>query len=217
MNIVATNSEVRKLLTDFGLIGRDLLSKAASKAAENIAPSPDRLANVDRPGPQDQFVTNGGRTTGTEETPVLEARIPGTDHVVSHHPDQPEPQITTNGETRGASQAVGEGQNVLDNAASSAQDEARAHAEDVQRWGFFFIDIILAAKRAYRTVDDDSVDPEVKKQSLMSKMKGLAVSSQRFLHTFFSLQEYHREDSGIVFLKNTRIVPTSTTAEPRRS
>lgn len=137
MNIVATNSEVRKLLTDFGLIGRDLLSKAASKAAENIAPSPDRLANVDRPGPQDQFVTNGGRTTGTEETPVLEARIPGTDHVVSHHPDQPEPQITTNGETRGASQAVGEGQNVLDNAASSAQDEARAHAEDVQRWGFF--------------------------------------------------------------------------------
>lgn len=132
MNIVATNSEVRKLLTDFGLIGRDLLSKAASKAAENIAPSQDRLAVVDQPGPQDQFITSGGRKVGTDETPVLEARIPGTDHVASHHPDQAEPQITTDGQTRGASQALGEGQDRLAGASSAIKEEARQQTEDVQ-------------------------------------------------------------------------------------
>jgi hypothetical protein len=125
LNIVATNSEVRKLLSDFGLIGRDLLSKAAAKAAEGIAPPHDQLANVDNAGPQDEFTTAGGRKTGTDETPVLEARVPGTDHVISHHPDQPEPTVETNGHVQGASQAVDEGQDRL-------QNSAGAHANDVQ-------------------------------------------------------------------------------------
>jgi hypothetical protein len=35
---------------------------------------------VDRAAPADQFHTEGGRTIGPNEgTPVLEARIPGTD------------------------------------------------------------------------------------------------------------------------------------------
>jgi hypothetical protein len=43
LSLVATNSEARKLLSDFSLIGRDLLSKGASKAAEGLAPDQERL------------------------------------------------------------------------------------------------------------------------------------------------------------------------------
>lgn len=87
MTLVLTNSEVRKLLSDFGLIGRDLLAIGASKAATNIAPPEEKLRQVDAAGPHDQFVTEGGRkTTDLNETPVLEAGIPGTEKQIRHHP-----------------------------------------------------------------------------------------------------------------------------------
>ncbi|KAI0043796.1 hypothetical protein FA95DRAFT_1498062 [Auriscalpium vulgare] len=63
--LIATNSEVRKLLSDFSVIGRDVLARGAAHAAENIRPDQDALAQVDRPAPSDQFHTAGGRT-GTE-------------------------------------------------------------------------------------------------------------------------------------------------------
>lgn len=78
LSLILTNSEVRKLLSDFSLIGRDLLAKTAAKAAENIAPDQDALARVDQTAPQDEFITEGGRTAAPNETPVLEARLPGT-------------------------------------------------------------------------------------------------------------------------------------------
>lgn len=87
MTLVLTNSEVRKLLSDFGLIGRDLLAKGASKAATNLAPPEEKLRQVDAAAPHDQFVTEGGRKTqDTNETPVLEAGIPGTQQKIRHHP-----------------------------------------------------------------------------------------------------------------------------------
>ncbi|KIY52213.1 hypothetical protein FISHEDRAFT_35804 [Fistulina hepatica ATCC 64428] len=79
LSLVLTNSEVRKLLSDFGLIGRDLLSKGASKAAEALAPSPERLAQVDHSGPPDQFKSKDGEVEGLNRTPPLELPVPGTD------------------------------------------------------------------------------------------------------------------------------------------
>ncbi|KAJ7084656.1 hypothetical protein B0H15DRAFT_888282 [Mycena belliarum] len=55
LSIVLTNGEMRKLLTDAGTVGRDLLSKGAAKAAEAVAPHPDQLQRADDPAPQDHF------------------------------------------------------------------------------------------------------------------------------------------------------------------
>lgn len=45
--ILLTNSEARKLIQDFGLIGRDLFAQGASRAAERARPDPERMARVD--------------------------------------------------------------------------------------------------------------------------------------------------------------------------
>ena len=55
MSLILTNSEVRKLLSDFGTIGRDVLAKGASEAAGKLRPSEDELARVDEPAPEGEF------------------------------------------------------------------------------------------------------------------------------------------------------------------
>ncbi|KAF7967775.1 hypothetical protein HWV62_33189 [Athelia sp. TMB] len=85
LSLVLTNSEVRKLLSDFSLIGRDLLARGASNAADGLRPDQQALANVDQSAPNDQFITEGGRAAGPNQTPVLEARVSGTDHTVTRH------------------------------------------------------------------------------------------------------------------------------------
>ncbi|KAJ6577803.1 hypothetical protein B0H19DRAFT_569045 [Mycena capillaripes] len=56
LNLVLTNAEMRKLLTDAGTIGRDIIAKGAAKAAERVAPDAERLRAADEPAPQDHFV-----------------------------------------------------------------------------------------------------------------------------------------------------------------
>ncbi|KAG6890844.1 hypothetical protein C0992_012483 [Termitomyces sp. T32_za158] len=79
LSLVLTNSEVRKLFSDFSLIGRDLLSTSLQKASSHIGPTREELAHVNEPGPDNQFITEGGRPVGQGETPVMEARVPGTE------------------------------------------------------------------------------------------------------------------------------------------
>ena len=68
--LIITNGEARKLIADFGVIGRDLLARGAGKVAEMARPDEDALRRVDEPGPDHHFVTEGGRNAGTNETPV---------------------------------------------------------------------------------------------------------------------------------------------------
>lgn len=70
LSLILTNAEVRKLLSDFSVIGRDLLAKGASKVAEKARPDEERLQQVDDSAPNDTFVTEGGRHAGLDETPV---------------------------------------------------------------------------------------------------------------------------------------------------
>ena len=86
-HLIVTNSEARKLLSDFSTLGRDILARGAEHAAGMIRPDQDRLQQVDQSAPADQFVTQGGRPAGPNETPVAEASIPGVDGAVRHHPD----------------------------------------------------------------------------------------------------------------------------------
>ncbi|KAF7974468.1 hypothetical protein HWV62_12112 [Athelia sp. TMB] len=83
LSLILTNSEVRKLLSGFSLIGRDLLARGAATAADGLRPDQEALANS---APNGQFITEGGCVAGPNETPVLEARVPGTDHTVTQHP-----------------------------------------------------------------------------------------------------------------------------------
>jgi len=108
LNLVLTNSEARKLLSDFGVIGRDLLARGAAKAAENIRPDEEQLAKVDHTAPQDQFVTEGGRAAGPGEKPIVEAKLP-FDTAFKHDPDAPQPTVERRGEVRGAGDVIDSG------------------------------------------------------------------------------------------------------------
>lgn len=110
LSLILTNSEVRKLLSDFSVIGRDLLAKGAGKAAETLRPTQEQLAKVDEPAPPDQFVSRGGQKVGPGEVPVLGVSIPGTNVTVEQHPHDDEPKVITGeGEQKPGSQAYKEG------------------------------------------------------------------------------------------------------------
>ena len=130
LSLVLTNSEVRKLLSDFSLIGRDLLARGAAKAADGLRPDQEALANVDQSAPNDQFITEGGRVAGPNETPVLEARVPGTDHTVTQHPKDDlgtgATVKTADGQVMSGAQAYEKGQS----AAQEAQARGQSLAQD---------------------------------------------------------------------------------------
>ncbi|KIM72988.1 hypothetical protein PILCRDRAFT_15596 [Piloderma croceum F 1598] len=86
LSLILTNSKVRKLLSDFSLIGHDLLAHGTSKTADILRPNQDALAHIDETGPHDQFVTKGGRMVGSNEVPVLEVMVPGSGAAVAWHP-----------------------------------------------------------------------------------------------------------------------------------
>ncbi|KAH9944711.1 hypothetical protein B0H21DRAFT_863006 [Amylocystis lapponica] len=67
---------------------RTLLSLVLTngEAAEQTRPNEERLRGVDEPAPDNQFVSEGGRRVGHDETPVPEVRVPGTDARVAQHP-----------------------------------------------------------------------------------------------------------------------------------
>lgn len=87
LNLLVTNSEARKLLSDFSVLGRDVLARGATHAAGMIRPDQERLQQVDQSAPSDQFVSAGGKPVGPNETPVAEASIHGINGAVRHHPD----------------------------------------------------------------------------------------------------------------------------------
>ncbi|KAF4574250.1 hypothetical protein EYR40_006036 [Pleurotus pulmonarius] len=170
VSLVLTNAEVRKLFTDFSVIGRDLLAISASKASEQMRPSEDQLRGVDEPAPQDQFITEGGRVAGPNETPVLEARVPGTDHHVTQHPKD---EFGT-----GATIKTESGDTVP---ASAAYDQARSEAEAAKQRGRETAQqrrqqVAGEYDDVRRAVDDDTRNPHAevdeKKQTLGDRMRG---------------------------------------------
>ncbi|TBU30300.1 hypothetical protein BD311DRAFT_236054 [Dichomitus squalens] len=136
LSLVFTNAQVRKLVNDFGVIGRDLLARGAEKVAQNARPSEDALREVDQPGPEHKFVTEGGREIGPNETPVPEFQIPGTDARIAHDPRSDDPTSGTKfkhgDEVKPGDQALNEAQQKKDEFEGQAQTEAQRHAQDLQ-------------------------------------------------------------------------------------
>ncbi|KIK80530.1 hypothetical protein PAXRUDRAFT_833465 [Paxillus rubicundulus Ve08.2h10] len=176
LSLILTNSEVRKLLSDFSVIGRDLLAKGASKAAEALRPGEEALAHVDEPAPEEEFVTGGGRTTGPGETPVLDVKIPGTDMDVEQHPRADDAKVTTGeGEQKLGTQIIREGQEVVQFAkqrATDVKEEAKGQGQRTKEL------VGHRADKALQQGDLDGVGPdteevEAKKRGLKERIKGV--------------------------------------------
>ncbi|KAH7919183.1 hypothetical protein BV22DRAFT_1108163 [Leucogyrophana mollusca] len=185
LSLVMTNSEVRKLLSDFSIIGRDLLAKGASKAAEGLRPDEEALARVNEPAPQDEFITKGGRKVGPDETPVLEAKLPGTDTTVEQHPHADDAKVTTgDGEEKSGSQAIGEGRGAMQN----VQDRARETKEEAKDQAYQSAHQQAGQAKEQGNLegvgpDYSSEDTESKKQGFKERMRGYKASR---LHHFQS-------------------------------
>ncbi|RPD56928.1 hypothetical protein L226DRAFT_573722 [Lentinus tigrinus ALCF2SS1-7] len=165
LSLVLTNAEVRKLLTDFSVIGRDILARTASKVADKARPDEERLRRIDESAPRDQFVTEGGRLAGPDETPVLEARIPGTDTTVAQHPREElghGAKVTKeNGEVTSGASAINETQQRTNETIEQGKMEAQRQKEDVNN--------VVGGN----PVPDDREDAEAKKSGLMGKIRGV--------------------------------------------
>jgi len=135
LNLILTNSEARKLLSDFGVIGRDLLARGAGKVAEALQPDEEQLARVDHTAPQDQFVTEGGRAVGPGDKPVFDTKLPfGT--TLKHDPDAPQPIVERNGEVRGVGDVVDSGRDKFQGAKGAVDphlSDAKEYVFDISR------------------------------------------------------------------------------------
>lgn len=118
-NLIATNREVRKILADFSVIGRDILASAATQVAHTVRPTQEAISNVDRPAPSDQFETAGGKQVGPDETPVAEIPIPSANGAVRHHPHEGV-EVERDGQILDASQAADEAQGRAQEVAGEA-------------------------------------------------------------------------------------------------
>ncbi|KAI0954376.1 hypothetical protein AcV7_007628 [Taiwanofungus camphoratus] len=160
--LVLTNAEVRKLLADFGVIGRDLLARGASKVADAARPDEERLRTVDDTAPKDQFVSADGRTVGPDETPVLEARIPGTSTTIAQHPRD---ELGTGATVKHGNGEAKSGTSALNDAAQHGDElkaEAQNQAENVKE---------IATDADANGIPED--EQEAKKGGLMGKLRGV--------------------------------------------
>lgn len=171
LTLVLTNSEARKLLGDFSLIGRDLFATGAAKAAEAARPDPERMARVDDPAPHGQFVTEGGRTIDAQsgETPVLEASIPHPTQegnvTIKQHPKADvgtgatieHPDGTTMSGAEAKERAAQQGGQALDEGRERAMREQEQVQGEVQQ------------------TDDPDEQKEIAKGSLKSRIAGYKV------------------------------------------
>jgi hypothetical protein len=151
LRLILTNSEIRKLFSDFSLIGRDLLAKGTHKIADVIAPTDDELAHVDEPAPHGKFVSEGGREVGQETAPVLDVNVPGTDANVKQRPGK---EDVVFGNERGADEVKARAQVGADEAKGKMREEAQETKEVIT-----------------------TEEGEKKKKGLIEKMKGVRVST----------------------------------------
>jgi hypothetical protein len=132
LSLVLTNSEARKLLSDLSLIGRDILSHGLVKASNGVAPDPDRMKDVDATAPHDQFITEGGRHVGPDETPVLETDVPAVGTLTAH-PKADDVQVRTReGEIKSGNQLIREGKQKAAETADTVGREAADTAADAR-------------------------------------------------------------------------------------
>ncbi|PSS29844.1 hypothetical protein PHLCEN_2v2659 [Hermanssonia centrifuga] len=163
LSLILTNAEVRKLLSDFSVIGRDLFARGAMKVAENARPDEERLRTVDDTAPNDRFYTEGGRTAGPNETPVLEARIPGTDATIKQHPRE---ELGTGATIHQSDGNVRRGDDVGQEAMQRKDEMMRRGQEEFQKQQDETVDAVGGTD-----LPADQEGAEAKKNGFMDKLR----------------------------------------------
>ncbi|KAJ1306987.1 hypothetical protein OPQ81_007967 [Rhizoctonia solani] len=135
LTLFATNSEARKLLSDFGIIGRDLFTRGASKALDSTRPTSEQLAHVDDAAPSDQWKTTDGKIVGPNQTPTLQVKNPAGEGDIQHHPHEGTTVGYNDGTRKDLNGVQGDAQ-ALAQQGLQKKEEAKAegdvHARDVQ-------------------------------------------------------------------------------------
>ncbi|ESK85280.1 hypothetical protein Moror_11329 [Moniliophthora roreri MCA 2997] len=148
LHLLLTNSEARKLVTDFSIIGRDLLSKGLVKASEGIAPGEDRLRGVDEAHKGDQFIPGETKEEQLKRekdtkgaTGMVKARLPGEEPTPTGDPAKDQAQaVATDPSPEGVAglkkQAKAETGATGDVATTDeAKVEAKTAGEEAQKKG----------------------------------------------------------------------------------
>jgi hypothetical protein len=178
LSLVLTNSDIRKLLFDFSLVGRDLLARGASKAAEGLRPDSECLAHDDS-APQDQFVTEGGHTAGLNETPVVEGKVLGTGHTVSQHPKDDlgtgSTVKTENGDVKSGQQIYEEGRDQALRLKEQGQGAAQEQIDEAQRRVFFPLLLAFCSFVSEDTLTPSAISKiqKLRKRGVMDKVRGM--------------------------------------------
>jgi hypothetical protein len=89
ITLFITNSEFRKILSDFGIVGRDVFATAAAKAADKARPTQEQLDQVDQEAPSKQWIGADGQKLGPNETPDVAIKGPDGAEVKYNPKDAP--------------------------------------------------------------------------------------------------------------------------------
>ncbi|WWD18999.1 hypothetical protein CI109_103456 [Kwoniella shandongensis] len=136
ITLFVTNSEARKLLNDFGIVGRDIFATGAAKAADKARPTQDQLDRVDQEAPSHQWIGADGKKLGPNDTPDVQVKGPDGSQVRYNPKDDPRDAkvVDTDGNARSAGQAYdeaqqkkAEAQNKKEELKNEARQEANAH------------------------------------------------------------------------------------------
>ncbi|KAL7411844.1 hypothetical protein BDY24DRAFT_395037 [Mrakia frigida] len=156
ITLILTNSEARKVISDLGIIGRDLFATAAVKVAETAKPDQAALDQVDKPAPSGEWKGADGQTHGNESTPKLELNIAG--HKIVHDPKAPISSGTVHTDRDGNSRTAGE----ISQQAKEAKAEVDQKKEELKSQGKDAA--ISGAKQAKSAHDQGGLD-EVRNQA----------------------------------------------------
>lgn len=118
-----TNGEVRKLVQDFGVIGRDMFATAAEKASRAARPNQEQLSQVDQPAAKNTWIGADGQQLGLNETPHLGATAADGSKVRYNPKDDPSQAqyISKDGQTTTAGEAYNQYQDTKQQAAQGIQ------------------------------------------------------------------------------------------------
>lgn len=130
ITLFATNSEARKLLSDLGLVSRDLFATAAERAANKARPDQRDLDQVDKSAPSGEWIGADGKRVGKDETPELQLKGPRGTEFRMNPKDDPANAKTV--DHHGNERAAGDAYNEASSRANEAKDQAYNQKEQAK-------------------------------------------------------------------------------------
>lgn len=142
-NLFLRNGEFRKLVTDSGVMGRDIFADAAVKASDMARPDEERLAQVDQPAPANEFhddIPNALKSKSPEEKEAAakekEAEKAAAKVRAQQAANQVDPNDPTNPQSRNAvaNQANEQKEVLLSKVPEQHKERIREHRDKTQNY-----------------------------------------------------------------------------------